>query len=184
MTQPDIFRDVHQALRMALFEVTTALGRAHDDPKNQVRKQLSEVLYFVAHHGENEDVLLLPWLDTAAPALAEKMRLAHRALEPQLLGLRQTAATAPLDQLYRAMAEFTGHYLLHLHDEENLWEPEIRRVLSAEQLGQFGPQSVARTPPQDQPMMLRWMYKALPDDAAQALVDKLPPTLARAVQTP
>ena len=180
MTQPDIFTNVHKGIRRALFEATIALGRAEGDPQRSAaaRAQLREVLHFVAHHGENEDLLLIPLLDRAAPALAERMRAAHGPIDAALRALVASVEAAPIMTLHHRTCEFVARYLEHMREEEEQLDPQIRAALAPEQLAGFGRGSVERTAPADQRMMLGWMIPALTRADAEATIAKLPGPLA------
>lgn len=180
MSQPDIFTNVHKGIRRALFEACVALGRADGDAQRSVaaRAQLGEVLHFVAHHGENEDVLLVPLLDHAAPVVAERMRAAHVQIDAVLASLRASVEAAPIVTLYHHTCEFVALYLEHMREEEQELEPMIRAALTQEQLAGFGRGSVQRTAPADQRMMLRWMLPAMTRADAEGFVAKLPGPLA------
>jgi hypothetical protein len=180
MSHPDIFTNVHKGIRRALFEVCVALGRADADGQRSAaaRAQLGEVLHFVAHHGENEDVLLVPLLDHAAPSVAERMRAAHVHIDAALASLRASVEAAPIVTLHHRTCEFIALYLEHMREEEQELEPMIRAALTLEQLAGFGRGSVERTAPADQRMMLRWMLPAMTRADAEGFVAKLPGPLA------
>jgi hypothetical protein len=101
MTQPDIFTNVHKGLRKALFETCVALGRASDGDGRDARARalLAETLTFVAHHGENEDVLLLPRLARALPDVYDAMTSAHGQVNGALEALRAAAAQDSMQAL-------------------------------------------------------------------------------------
>lgn len=173
---PDIFTNVHKGIRRALFSACTALGRAGNDAEaqTQARAVLTEALRFVAHHGDNEDVLLLPILEQRAPDLAAQMKRAHHALDKA----RERLGDLPFERLYLATCSFTASYLEHMSDEELVFEPRIREVLSIEDLTSFGQRSVQRTAPADQRMMLGWMLPAMVREEASAFLARLPEALA------
>jgi hypothetical protein len=180
MSHPDIFTNVHKGIRRALFEVGVALGRADGDPQRTTaaRAQLREVLHFVAHHGENEDLLLVPLLDQSAPAVSERMRAGHARIESVLAALIASSEDAPIGALYHRTCELVALYLEHMREEELELEPAIRAALTLEQLVGFGRGSIERTAPADQRMMLRWMLPAMTRADAEAFVGKLPSPLA------
>lgn len=182
MTQPapDIFRNVHKGIRKALFDACLALGRAEDDAEldRAARALLGDALRFVAHHGENEDLLLLPLLEARAPAVAQAMSQAHRELEAALRALEEARRSAPTYELYLASCAFAARYLEHMREEEQEHDARLRAALTAEELATFGPRSVARTAPHDQPMMLAFMLPAMRPVDAQAFLARLPPELA------
>ncbi len=181
---PDIFRAVHKGIRAALFAACSALGRAAGDAAREAdaRAALAEALHFVAHHGENEDLLLLPLLDAHTPDVAAAMRAAHGGLEGRIRALRRDAPGAPLDELEARTAELVARYLDHMRDEELAWEPAIRAALPVGALAGFGRESVARTAPHDQRMMLGWMLRAMTPAEAAELLARLPPALAESMR--
>ena len=132
---PDVFTHVHQGIRRALFDASTALARAQGEPEAlaSALELVDDALLFVHRHGENEDALLVPLLDARAPQVAARMHDAHQRIESELetvLALR--ARVAP--ELYLRLSVFIAHYLEHMAEEELDLEPEIRAVISDEEL--------------------------------------------------
>ena len=179
-TKPDIFTNVHRGIRSALFEACLALGRAGGElePSSHARKLLRDALHFVAHHGENEDLLLVPLLADRDASCAARFQGAHAQLEPALTSLQAAVKTAPIDDLRTAAESFTARYLAHMTEEEQELDPVIRTVVSPEELSTFSQKSVARTQPEDQRMMLGWMLPAMPREDATAFLSRLPAELA------
>lgn len=179
-TNPDIFTNVHKGIRRALFSACTALGRAGDDEArtSKARAVLREVLRFVAHHGENEDLLLVPLLRAKAPEVAERIERAHQAVHDVLAGLEARVDAAPSHELYARACAFLAVYLEHMREEEQELEPAIRAALSVEELAGFGRGSVERTAPADQRTMLGWMLPAMTHTDVEAFLGRLPPSLA------
>lgn len=175
-TGPDIFSNVHKGIRHALFEACIALGRAGEDEAlgAAARARLRDALHFVAHHGENEDVLLLPMLEQRAPAVFERIARAHATVNRELEALQRSVAGSSLVELHHRACQFTASYLEHMIEEECELEPSIREALSTEQLAGFGSASVARTSPADRPKMLTYMLQAMPRADAEALYARLP----------
>ncbi len=176
---PDIFTNVHKGIRTALFAACAALGRAGGDEALGVsaRARLREALHFVAHHGENEDALLLPLLEYSAPEVFGRIERAHAAVNGALEILQRSIDASPLDELYHRTCAFTALYLEHMREEECDLEPLIRAALATEQLAGVASESVARTPPADQRMMLSFMVRAMPRADAAALCARLPAAL-------
>src|ERR1700735_5315606 len=104
---PDLFTNVHKGIRRALFAACTALGRAHGDAERETRARamLAEALHFVAHHGENEDLLLLPLLRDRAPHVFAGMTEAHGALDAARAAL---SGDHPIDALYLQACAFAS----------------------------------------------------------------------------
>ena len=177
---PDLFTNVHKGIRQALFAATSALGRAGDDDARLARARtlLRQALRFVAHHGENEDVLLLPLLARAAPEVHARMTAAHAALQPPATALQAALDSASGDALYARAGHFVARYLEHMHEEEHALEPLIRAALTADELASFGRESVARTAPDDQRMMIALMLPAMTRVDVEAFLTRLPAPLA------
>jgi hypothetical protein len=175
--KPDLFSNVHKGIRRALFAACADLGRADGDTSREAaaRAALAEALHFVAHHGENEDLLLLPILRERAPQIFERMSSAHAALDEARAAM---TVPQPIAALYLAACAFTSQYLAHMDDEERVFEPAIRAVLSADEAIAFGRRSVERTAPLDQRMMLGWMLAAMTRLDADDFLSRVPPAFA------
>lgn len=177
---PDLFTNVHKGIRRALFETCIALGRVPDDVlPGALRGQLRGVIQFVRHHGENEDLLLLPLFADTAPTVQARMREEHAEIEAALAALERRVDAGSAVELYHSACELTARYLEHMREEELQLEPQIRAVLTTEQLQDFGRGSVARTSPHDAQMMLAWMLPAMCPLDADALLARLPSDLQR-----
>jgi hypothetical protein len=179
-TSPDIFTNVHKGIRRALFEACLALGRAGDGREESApaRRLLQEALHFVRHHGENEDLLLLPLLRSRSPEIAARMAAAHRRIDEALAALEALEAEAPPQELHLRTASFIALYLEHMREEEQDLDPKIRAAVDADALAGFGRGSVERTAPDDQKSMLGWMLPAMPRAEAEATLSRLPGVLA------
>jgi hypothetical protein len=176
---PDIFCNVHKGIRKALSEACLALGRA-DGPESEqaARTLLGTALHFVAHHGENEDVLLLPLLEARVPAVAQAMKAEHEALHGAMSRLEAARQRANAYELYLEAWAFTAAYVEHMRREEQAHDPLIRATLGADELAGFGQKSVARTAPADQRMMLGFVRPAMTSTDANAFLPRLPAELA------
>ena len=180
--RPDIFTNVHKGIRRALFETCIALGSAPEDAvPAALRAQLRGVLHFVRHHGENEDLLLLPMLVDTAPGVHARMRDAHTRIDNTLREFDGRIDDGGATELCHRSCDLASLYLEHMREEELELEPQIRRVLSAVQLLEFGRGSVARTAPADARSMLTWMLPAMQPAEARELLAQLPEALQREV---
>ncbi len=173
----ELFTNVHKGIRRALFDACVALGRALGEPAREqaARATLAEALRFVAHHGENEDLLLLPMVRDRAPEVHARMTEEHGALDAARAAL---GPERPIDLLYLEACAFTAKYLAHMDEEERVFEPRILAVLTPEEAASFSRGSVARTAPADQRMMVGWMLPAMTRADAEAFLGKVPPGLA------
>jgi hypothetical protein len=175
--QPDLFTNVHKGIRRALFAACARLGSADGDATREsaARACLAEALYFVAHHGENEELLLLPVLRERAPQVVSQLSAAHASLDRARADL---LSEQPLAALYLAACAFTSQYLAHMDEEERAFSPAIRAALSSDEAIAFGRRSVERTSPRDQRMMLGWMLPAMTPADVDTFLARLPPALA------
>jgi hypothetical protein len=171
--KPDIFANVHRGIRKALFDLCLLAGRTEPDEPEwpALLAQAEGVLHFVAHHGENEDVLLLPALRERVPEIAGRIAEEHRGVEQALGRLRQALAT-DARELFFACCSFTSLYLDHMRFEELECLPVIHAHFSIEELLSFGARSVARTRPEDQSAMLGYMFAAMSKRATAAFLEQ------------
>ncbi len=176
---PDIFTHVHQGIRRALFDASTALARASGDSEAErmALALVDDALLFVSRHGENEDALLLPLLEARAPDVATFMRDAHHRIDRELQSIRELRQSgAP--GLYLRFSLFIARYLQHMAEEELELEPRIRAVISDAELTINGKEAVARIDPAERLVMLRLLLPALPLAAAKLMLDRMPESLA------
>lgn len=180
--RPDVFTRVHQGIRRALFDASTALVRSEGHPDAEVAalQLLDDALLLVIRHGENEDALLLPLLDLRAPEVAHRMRAAHQGIEQELHDLKALRTRGASD-LYLRLSLFIAHYLEHMAEEELELEPRIRAAISDAELAAESQRAVMRVDPAERIRMLRLMLPALPLSAARTLLEKLPGDVAREV---
>jgi hypothetical protein len=174
MTTPDLFVNVHKGLRRALFETIGALGR--DDAG--ARALLKTTLHFLAHHGANEDELLIPMARERVPELARRMEEAHARIAPLFDELCAAADAAGHEALFALTNRFLAAYLEHMHEEETVFDAALRAAFTSEELAVFGMKSVQRTAPADQLMMLGWMLPAMPRAQAEVFLARVPPDIA------
>jgi hypothetical protein len=175
----DLFHNVHKGIRHALFDAAFALGRGDAD----ARERLRNALHFTSHHGQNEDVLLVPLLAARLPSVAIRMRMGHEAIDDMLHRLRHDLeSNTSLAALYARTCAFTFRYLEHMAEEEELIDPALRAAYSDEELEFIGRESVARTSPDDARMMLSLMLPSLTKEDAGTYFAKLPPALTTELQ--
>jgi hypothetical protein len=105
---PDIFTSVHKGLRKALFESCIALGRAGEDEARSeaARAMLREALRFTAHQGENEDLLLLPLVEEAAPEICQRLQAQHERVNIAPHQLNKDQETASAQAFYEKTCAF------------------------------------------------------------------------------
>lgn len=160
--KPDPFFNVHKGIRKALFDMCHRIGTHEErEPVSEALKQtVHEVLRFVTSHGENEDLFLVSSLKERDPGCAKRITEAHRSLDLAILSL-QKATEKDARTLYFEACSFTARYLEHMREEELEHLLVIHAQFSADELAAFGKNAMARIPPTDQAMMLRYMFGAM-----------------------
>jgi hypothetical protein len=133
--RPDLYRFAHKALRARLLESLDLVSRANwTDPgeRRAVLEDLEETLAYVLEHGTHEDQWIHPALAARAPDVVAQLEEDHHELEHAIFALSEGlhALRGPqLDEdpaalaeaghrLYLALADYIGHYLVHMNREE------------------------------------------------------------------
>ena len=168
-TRPDPFAHVHKGLRKALFDLAVQAGStdAQDaEGLSHLASRAHDVFRFTEHHAFNEDRFLLPRMEAKGMPEAQAMRADHQVLEHSLHALAEAAsllAQEPhnLRRFYLDLNRFIGQYVLHLDEEEIRVLPSVHAHFTDAELAEFGREAVASTPPQDQAMMLAFMFPAM-----------------------
>jgi Hemerythrin HHE cation binding domain len=169
LPRPDIFANVHKGLRKALFDLA-ALAGATDTQDAEGLARLTDkardVFRFAEHHAFNEDRFLIPRMESKGMPEAQVMQNDHQGLESLLHALGKAAASLAqnpgiLRGFYLDLNRFIAQYLLHLDEEETHVLPSVHAHFTDAELGEFGREAVASTAPQDQAMMLAFMFPAM-----------------------
>jgi hypothetical protein len=168
----DLYREVHKGLRLALFDLTVALGRTDCSTaagRADAAQRAQQVLHLLhAHHG-HEDMFIQALVDLHAPRLAEVVEAGHVETDQDLVEIetlleRLTASTggdavaAGLD-LYRFVALFTARYLAHMALEEGAVMSALRDAMSVAEL--FAVEMALRSSVAP-PLMVEFMSIMLP----------------------
>jgi hypothetical protein len=134
----DLYRDVHKAIRVWLFDVTAEAGRLDASDRtarvahaNRVR----DLVRFLVFHAEHEDRELQPATEQVLPGRAAEIAAEHAALEERmgtLVALADLALECDRDDdraavhdLYLELASFTASYLAHQDTEERVVMPAL-----------------------------------------------------------
>lgn len=142
MNRPDVYTAVHKMQRARLFELVVEAGRA--DPADAVNAArlagaVDHVADELSSHAEHEERFIHPLLRHKAPTIAARLEADHVELDlslERLRGIADSYADDPGDpnELYRALAAFTGGYLGHLAVEEGEALPALWGECSDEEL--------------------------------------------------
>jgi hypothetical protein len=141
----DLLRDIHKAIRAALFAVTAEAGRidpADDLSVAALEAEVRDVARFLADHAAHEDEHFD--LSVHLPGLAEQLERDHAALDARMSWLVQLAGDVrfvppadrrfPVHELYVELASFTGAYLAHQDLEERVILPALVQRLGVDAL--------------------------------------------------
>jgi hypothetical protein len=141
----DPLRDIHKAIRAALFAVTAEAGRV--DPSDDLsvaalEGEVRDVARFLADHAAHEDEHF--GLPVHLPDIAEQVERDHAALDARMNWLVQLAGEVrlapaadrrfPVHELYVELASFTGAYLAHQDMEERVIVPALVQRLGVDAL--------------------------------------------------
>jgi iron-sulfur cluster repair protein YtfE (RIC family) len=170
----DIYRDIHKAIRVELFSVTTEAARL--DPVQALARaalasQVRDVATFLGDHAEHEDGAVQPVLERELPTLAAKVAEDHAALEARMEGLVGMADNAArldaedpgfeVHRLHLALASFTSAYLEHQDVEERIIMPTLQQTVGVEAVVGIHQAILAGIPPEQMVAALALMLPAM-----------------------
>ena len=179
----DLYRDIHKAIRIELFSVTTEAGRL--DPSQGLARaalatQVNDVVQLLVAHAEHEDGAIQPVLEAHLSELAERIEVDHLTLEARMEDLQGMAAEASaleavdpraqVHRLYVALAAFTSDYLEHQDVEERVVMPALEAAVGVEATVAIHQAILGAIPPDEMARSLALMIPAMNlDDRAEML---------------
>jgi hypothetical protein len=179
----DLYRDIHKAIRIELFSVTTEAGRL--DPSQGLARaalatQVNDVVQLLVAHAEHEDGPIQPALEAHLPELAERIEVDHLTLDARMQDLQVMAAEAAIleavdpraqvHRLYVALAAFTSDYLEHQDVEERVVMPALEAAVGVEETIAIHQAILGAIPPDEMARSLALMIPAMNiDDRAEML---------------
>ena len=179
----DLYRDVHKAIRVALFDVVAEAGRL--DPADRTRRmahaaRVRDLVRFLVFHAEHEDSELDGPIRQVLPQEADAIAAEHVALEATMAELVELADLvfdttrdddrAAVHHLYLDLASFTSRYLAHQEVEERVVMPALWNALGIEALLGIHGRILARISPDDMGWSLAKMLPAMNiDDRSEML---------------
>jgi len=169
----DLYAQIHKALRLAMADTLTRVGRLDADDEAEVKAAVAAVRDLVSlcrMHLDKEEKFLHPALESAIPGGAGRTAREHddhlrafdrletcvRAIERSTGPRRAAAAT----QLYRTLALFTAENFVHMHGEEVDNNAVLWATFSDEEIGGIERRIVASIAPENVVAVLRWMAPA------------------------
>lgn len=179
----DLYRDIHKAIRVELFAVTSSAGRT--DPSQGIARaalasHVAATIGLLASHAEHEDGAIQPALERHLPDLAERVEVDHLTLEAHmddLTAMAQEVASlevrdprAKVHRLYLALAAFTSDYLEHQDIEERVIMPSLEAAVGVDEVAAIHQAILASIPPDEMGRSLSLMIPAMNvDDRVELL---------------
>jgi len=181
--EEDLYRDIHKAIRGALFGVTADAGRTEpgdEDARRALADRVEDLVRLLDSHSEHEDAHVQPILEADLPELAARIEPMHvelTARSHQIVDLAWDAAHAPrgqerirLHELYLDLADFTHRYLGHIDTEERLVMPALDALMGIGALREVHHAIVSSIPPEEMAASMALMLPAMNlDDRAEML---------------
>lgn len=170
----DLYRDIHKAIRVELFAVTTEAGRL--DPSQGIAlaalaTHVTDVVELLISHAAHEDGAVQPALEVHLPELAERVEVDHLTLDARMADLtamaQEAAAPAVTDagakvhRLYLALASFTSDYLEHQDVEERVVMPALEAAIGVDDVVAIHQAILAGIPPEEMGRSLALMIPAM-----------------------
>lgn len=170
----DLYREIHKAMRLALFGVTTMAGATDAADEASVQRLCDEWhdvrLVLIGHH-HHEDAYCDPLIARHAPALRESLEAEHDiadaaidridAIVHGLAGLDSGDRVGALHGLHLELADFTSQYLQHLRFEEHEVMPALNVAMSNADLAAVTDQIRGSVPPPEMCVFMRYMVPAM-----------------------
>jgi hypothetical protein len=195
----DLYRDIHKAIRVNLFEVTAAAGRTDPDDRAariELAARVRDLVDFLRFHAEHEDRVLDGPIAEILPDLAAAIGADHVSLESEMeqlvriaervFGADEPDARVSTHELYLELAAFTSSYLAHQDTEERIvgpalfahfgFEPllemhgRILAAISPEQMGWSLSKMVPAMNVADRTEMFAGMRMSAPPEAFEAML--------------
>jgi hypothetical protein len=170
----DVYREIHKAMRFALFGVTTRAGNtdaADDEAVRRLVDEWADVRFVLLGHHAHEDQFCDALIKLHAPELREDLEAAHELADATIAYLHQAAGqlvgVAPEDRFgylrsfYLDLADFTASYTEHLRFEEDRVMPALNVALTNEQLEALTNNIRGSVPPPDMCIFIRYMLPAM-----------------------
>jgi Hemerythrin HHE cation binding domain len=179
----DLYRDIHKAIRVTLFDVVVEAGSL--DPSDCTARiahatRVHDLVKFLVQHAEHEDTHMEATIQQVLPDQAEAIAAEHVALEEQMADLIDLAdlvfeagrddAKAAMHDLYLDLASFTSRYLAHQEVEERVVMPALWNACGFEPLVAIHQAILKSIPPDDMAKSLSKMLPAMNIDGRTELL--------------
>ena len=169
-----MYREIHKAMRFALFGVTTLAGAtdaADDEAVRHLVDEWGDVRFVLLGHHSHEDDFCDALIKQHAPGLREELEAAHEVADATIVHLHTAAGrlvdTAPeerwgdLRSFYLDLADFTASYIEHLRFEEDRVMPALNAAMTNEQLETLTNAIRGSVPPPEMCIFIRYMVPSM-----------------------
>ena len=170
----DLYREIHKAMRHALFGVTTLAGATDPADEHAVRRlvdEWSDVRLVLEGHHHHEDAFCDELVQRHAPEVRAELEEAHESAATAIAALGETVAglaaeptavsAGELQAFHLALADFTAAYLEHLRFEERTVMPALNRAMADDELEAVTQQIRMSVPPPEMCTFIRYMVPAM-----------------------
>lgn len=171
----DLYSGIHKALRNLMADTLLALSRLDPDDaaeRSMVSARILELLDFCAAHVRHENDFVHTAIEARAVGASAALAHEHDAhgqtivrLQAAVARLGRTAggpeAANAAHALYRDLALFVGHNLVHMHEEETTHNAILWARYTDAELMDLHARLVASIAPAEMMYTLRWMVPSL-----------------------
>lgn len=174
VNRPDVYRNIHKALRKALFDFSYATGRVDIESNETLRalsRQFDELFYLLDMHGHKEDTYSLPLLESKRPGCTKHNEEEHEQIHLELSGLK-SQMNALLDaeaetrkdcywNFYYSINSFISGYLMHMQMEEIVMTNLFYELCNDDELKGMTAAILSSLAPNDSMLIARYMIPSL-----------------------
>ncbi len=170
----DLYRQIHKAIRHALFHTTLRAGSLDVGDNDAVDAFLSahqSLLGLLSGHHHHEDAFVQPLIEVHAPALAVTVAAQHGDVENGMACLDQRARrlatvagpgrAAAAHNLYLDLGRVTSAYLAHQLVEEAQVMPALRAAIPTDELVAVDLAIRGTVPPDEMAAVMTHMLPAM-----------------------
>jgi quercetin dioxygenase-like cupin family protein len=191
----DLYSAIHKALRLAMADTLSRLGRLDTDDAaecSDVLAQLDALLDACRSHVAKENQYVHTAIEARRPGASQRVAGEHvehldaiAALQAETAALRALPGAPAALRLYRRLALFVADNLEHMHLEETQHNALLWAAYSDAELLEIHQRILAAIEPAEMAQVLRWMVPAAsPAERAAmlgAMQQQMPPEAMRGV---
>ncbi|MBL0066716.1 MAG: hemerythrin domain-containing protein [Bacteroidetes bacterium] len=173
-SRPDVYRNIHKAIRKAMFDFAYTLGRLDIEqaPSRKVMKdRFDELVHLLDMHGHKEDVYSLPLLEMKKPGSTRHNEEEHVQIHGEIEGLKLQLSSL-LDatpeirrdiywNFYYAINKFISGYLMHMQMEEIVMTNLFYELCSDDEIMGMTAAIIGSLTPADSMLVARFMIPSI-----------------------